>query len=208
LTDGSIAVSAGDSQSLSAFTQLQSQLKANELEIANRKAEIKKIENDIDSYQQRLNLAPAREQELASITRDHEQSRLNYESLLAKKNQSAMATNLEKRQQGEQFRMIDPPSLPQKPYFPNRLFFSLGGLALGLALGIAILLAMEFVSPRVYGELELQAIVPTALLITIPPMPTPVESRRTVMYRTLEVATATILLAAIPAITFFIYRKG
>jgi polysaccharide chain length determinant protein (PEP-CTERM system associated) len=208
LTDGSIAVSAGDSQSLSAFTQLQSQLKANELEIANRKAEIKKIENDIDSYQQRLNLAPAREQELASITRDHEQSRLNYESLLAKKNQSAMATNLEKRQQGEQFRMIDPPSLPQKPYFPNRLFFSLGGLALGLALGVAILLAMEFVSPRVYGELELQAIVPTALLITIPPMPTAVESRRTVMYRTLEVATATILLVAIPAVTFFIYRKG
>jgi succinoglycan biosynthesis transport protein ExoP len=208
VTDAPSTLSAGDPQSLSAFTQLQSQLKANEFEIANRKSEIKKIENDIDSYQQRLNLAPAREQELASITRDHEQSRLNYESLLAKKNQSAMATNLEKRQQGEQFRMIDPPSLPQKPYFPNRLFFSLGGLALGLALGIAILLTMEFVSPRVYGELELQAIVPTPLLITIPPMPTAFESRRKVMYTTLEVATATVIMVTIPAVTFFIYRKG
>jgi polysaccharide biosynthesis transport protein len=208
LTDVPSSLSTGDSQSASAFAQLQSQLKANEFEIANRKAEIKKIENDIDSYQQRLNLAPAREQELASITRDHEQSRLNYESLLAKKNQSAMATNLEKRQQGEQFRMIDPPSLPQKPYFPNRLFFSLGGLALGVALGIAILLAMEFVSPRVYGELELQTILPTPLLITIPPMLTPVESRRKGMYRAVEVATATLITVAIPAVTFFIYRKG
>jgi|tagenome__1003787_1003787.scaffolds.fasta_scaffold20977874_2 succinoglycan biosynthesis transport protein ExoP len=208
LTDAPTTLSAGDSQSLSAFTQLQSQLKANEFEIANRKAEINKVEKDIDSYQQRLNLAPAREQELASITRDHEQSRLNYESLLAKKNQSAMATNLEKRQQGEQFRMIDPPSLPQKPYFPNRLFFSLGGLALGLALGIAILLTMEFLSPRVYGELELQAIVPTPFLITIPPMLTGLESRRKVMYRTLEAATATVLVVAVPAVTFLIYRKG
>jgi hypothetical protein len=119
-----------------------------------------------------------------------------------------MATNLEKRQQGEQFRMIDPPSLPQKPYFPNRLFFSLGGLAMGLALGIAILLAMEFVSPRVYGEVELQALVPTPLLITIPPMPTPGESRRKVMYRAFEVVTATIMMIAIPAVTFLIYRKG
>jgi polysaccharide biosynthesis transport protein len=208
VADARSTLSAGDSQALSAFTQLQSQLKGNEFELANRKAEIKKIENDIDSYQQRLNLAPAREQELTSITRDHEQSRLNFESLLAKKNQSAMATNLEKRQQGEQFRMIDPPSLPQKPYFPNRLFFSLSGLALGLALGIAILLTMELLSPRVYGELELQAIVPTPFLVTIPPMLTPVESRRKVIYRAFEVATATVMIIAIPAVTFFIYRKG
>jgi hypothetical protein len=119
-----------------------------------------------------------------------------------------MATNLEKRQQGEQFRMIDPPSLPQKPYFPNRLFFSLGGLAIGLALGIAILVTMEFVSPRVYGELELQAIVPTPLLVTIPTLATPVESRRTLMYRVLEAATAAIMITVIPAVTYFIYRKG
>jgi hypothetical protein len=67
---------------------------------------------------------------------------------------------------------------------------------------------MEFVSPRVYGELELQAIVPTPLLITIPPMPTAFESRRKVMYTTLEVATATVIMVTIPAVTFFIYRKG
>ena len=43
------------------------------------------------------------------------------DSLLAKKNDSEMATNLERRQQGEHFRILDPPSLPVKPYFPNRL---------------------------------------------------------------------------------------
>ncbi len=76
-----------------------------------------------------------REQQLADITRDYDQSRANYDSLLAKKNQSEMATNLEKRQQGEHFRVVDAPNLPIKPYSPNRLKLSLMGLFAGLALG-------------------------------------------------------------------------
>jgi len=198
----------GDPQSRSAMVQVESQLKANELDIANRKTEIKRLENDIDSYQQRLNLAPAREQELAAITRDHEQSRTNYESLLAKRNSSEMATNLEKRQQGEQFRMIDPPSLPQRPYFPDRLLFCLGGLAFGLALGLGSIVLMEFANPRLFGEDELSAIVTTPILITIPPVPTPAENRKRLRLHALELVTAIVMLIAIPAVTLLIYRKG
>src|SRR5262249_14519334 len=105
----------------SSFAQLESQLKANELEIANRKQEVKTLESEIEQYQSRLNLTPIREQQLADVSRNHEQSRANYESLLAKRLQSGMATDLAKRQEGAQFSIIDPPSLPQKPYWPNRL---------------------------------------------------------------------------------------
>ena len=198
----------GDPQMISAIVQVQSQLKANELDIANRKAELRKLDADIESYQQRLNLAPAREQELAAITRDHEQSRANYDSLLGKRNQSAMATNLEKRQQGEQFRMIDPPSLPQKPYFPNRLYFCLGGLAFGLALGLAIVVISEVVSPRLYSEEELSAIVEAPIFVTIPPLPTPAENLKRLRYRALEWVVATAMLIVIPTVSFLIYRKG
>ena len=65
----------GDTQAMPAALQIASQLKAVEFDIANHKAEMKRIETEINSYQARLNLAPAREQELAAITRDHEQSR-------------------------------------------------------------------------------------------------------------------------------------
>ena len=41
--------------------------------------------------------------------------------LLKKKNDSAMATSMELLQQGERFRVIDPPSLPLKPSFPESL---------------------------------------------------------------------------------------
>jgi uncharacterized protein involved in exopolysaccharide biosynthesis len=208
LPDTALSSGPRNLQSMSPIMQVESQLKANEFEIASHKADIKNVQVEIDSYQQRLNLAPTREQELAAITRDHEQSRQNYDSLLAKKNQSKMATNLERRQQGEQFHMIDPPSLAQKPYFPNRLLFSLGGLGFGAALGLALVVLMEIASPRIYQESELRAVIQAPLLISIPTLPTPNDMRRKLHIRILEFAAATFMLITIPAVTLLIYYKG
>ena len=66
----------------------------------------------MDDYQARLNQEPVREQQLSDLTRGYEQSKANYDDLLKKKNESAMATSMELLQQGERFRVIDPPSLP------------------------------------------------------------------------------------------------
>ena len=200
--------SLSSTQAMSPVMQVESQLKANELDIANRNTEIQRLEKEIDSYQQRLNVMPAREQELAAITRDHQQSRANYDSLLAKKNQSEMATNLERRQQGEQFRMIDPPSLPQKAYFPNRLQFSLGGLALGLALGIGLVLLSEMLNPKIYAQEDLNSVISGPSVIAIPSLPTPNEQRRSTRLRILETGVATAMLLVIPVVTFLVYRKG
>src|SRR5262249_39165534 len=143
-------------QQISPIAQLESQLKANELEITNRKQEVKALENQIEQYQARLNLTPIREQQLTDVARNHEQSRANYESLLAKKLQSGMATDLAKRQQGEQFSVIDPPSLPQRAYWPNPLEFSLAGLAGGLILSLAWVILKEAADPRVRNEDDMQ----------------------------------------------------
>jgi protein tyrosine kinase modulator len=207
----STAVSNADPDDLrasAAMLQTQSQLKAVDFEIANRKSEIKSIEAEIETYQKKLNLAPAREQELAAITRDHEQSRAYYESLLAKKNQSEMATNLEKRQQGEQFRMIDPPSLPQKPYFPNRLLFSIGGLAFGIVLGLGNVVTRELLSGRIYGEDELSTIVKSPNVVLIPSVLTPGETRARSRSTLIDAAIATAIALAIPATTLILYYKA
>lgn len=195
-------------QAISPVAQLEGQLKANELEIANRKQEIKNLEAEIEQYQARLNLTPVREQQLAAVARNHEQSQTNYESLLAKKLQSEMATNLEKRQQGEQFRIIDPPSLPQKPYWPNRLLFSLGGLALGAALGFASSVAKEMTEARIYSEDELQEVSSVPVLVTIPALPTNNEQLHQLRIRKLEMAFALVMIVIIPALTLLVNFKG
>ena len=89
----------------------------------------------VADYQARLNQEPVREQQLADLTRGYEQSKANYDELLKKKNESAMATSMELLQQGERFRIIDPPSLPLKPDFPNRLKFCVIGLGVGSGAG-------------------------------------------------------------------------
>ena len=154
---------------------LESQLKANRIEIANRQAEIKDLQAKIYEYQGRLNRAPVMEQQFADITRDYEQSKANYDSLLAKKNQSEMATDLEKTQQGEHFRMLDPPNLPLKPYKPNRLQLCGLGLLAGLVLGGATAAGAEVIGGKVYTEREIKKIVPFEVVAEIPRLDTPAE---------------------------------
>ena len=199
---------SGDPQTTSAMAQVQSQLRANELEIANRKSEIQKLDGQIEAYQQRLNLTPEREQELAGITRDHEQSLSDYQSLLARRNQSEIATNLEKRQQGEQFRMIDPPSLPQKPYWPNRVLVCLSGLAFGIGLGLALVGVLEIANPRIYREEELRELMAVPVLITLPALPGAAELRRRKLHRVLEAVAVAIIFAVMPLVSLLIYYKG
>lgn len=200
--------SLSDLQAISPMLQIDGQIKSNQLEIANRKQEMRRLEAEIEAYQARLNLTPVREQQLAAITRDHEQSRTNYESLLNKKMQSQMATNLEKRQQGEQFRIIDPPNFPQKPYFPDRFKFSLLGLMAGLALALGLTAAVELNDNRIHSEEDLLNVTPVPILVSIPELQTPGQQEKQLWHHRLEAATALLLMALIPAITLATYYKG
>jgi capsular polysaccharide biosynthesis protein len=113
-------------------------------------------------------MAPVMEQQFADITRDYDQSKTDYEALLAKKNQSEMSTDLEKTQQGEHFRMIDPPNLPVRPYKPNRLMLCGAGLAVGLVLGGGFVFGQEKLSGKVYSEREIKKLVPFDVIGEIP----------------------------------------
>lgn len=198
---GEAAERRSSPRAIPALTQLQSQFKANELEITNRKQEIAAVEKQIAQYQARLNLTPIREQQLEEVTRNHDQSRTYYESLLAKKLQSEMATDLSKRQEAEQFRTIDPPTLPQKPYSPNQLKFSAAGLFLGLLVGLVALALKETIDGRIYGEDDLSRWVTVAVIATVPPLPTSTEQKHNAQRRRVEIAVASALVMLVPLLT-------
>jgi len=158
--------------------QLQSQLQANQTEVGSRERAIASLQARINEYQERLNAQPATEQQLAELTRGYEQSKVNYDELLKKKNQSAMATSMEQMQQGERFTMLDPPSLPFKPDFPNRLKFCVLGLAFGFGLGLALMVGLEFFEDRLHGEKEIKAMLPAPVLAEIPEIQTELDEQR------------------------------
>jgi polysaccharide chain length determinant protein (PEP-CTERM system associated) len=179
--------------STSPMMQIQSQLKANGLEIQNYQQHEKKIESDIAAYQARLNLTPETEQELADISRGYEESKSNYNSLLQKQNQSQLATSLEQNQQGEQFRILDPPSLPARPSAPNHLLISIAGLMLGFALGAGLAAFLEMTNVRVRQEKDLEDAIPLQVLIGIPHLDAPGESRSRVLFRRIELVAVMVM---------------
>jgi polysaccharide biosynthesis transport protein len=167
----------GDSES-GPLVQLQGQLQANQAEIANRERAMAGLEARINEYQGRLNAQPGIEQQLAEINRGYEQSKANYDDLLKKKNQSAMATSMERMQQGERFTMLDPPSVPTRPDFPNRLKFCGMGILFGIALGSLVVFLFEFLDDRLHGEKEIKALLSMQVMSEIPEVQGPLDLQR------------------------------
>jgi len=186
--------------------EVESQLKANKVEIENRQRAIQDLQKRIGDYQARLNMTPVREQQMAELTRKYEQSRKSYEQLQAKLDQSGMATELEKQNQGAQFRVLDPPNLPQKPYSPNRLKLDLIGLVGGLMVGMVVLAGTEIVDDRIHSKEELAKIVSAPVLSEIPPLTTPAEEVQRVRAEWLQrgaLSVMAVLVAAGFASTYF-----
>jgi uncharacterized protein involved in exopolysaccharide biosynthesis len=160
--------------------QLRAQIRAMDQGIAQKKRDQAAIQGQLHVYQERVASSPAVEEEYKSITRDNQTAQTFYDSLLAKMNDSKMATDLERRQQGEQFRVMDEPNLPESPSSPKRPVFVGGGLAAGLALGLLIVGLLEYLDTAVRSERDIWAFtkLPTLGVIGFNGEPGVVKSKR------------------------------
>ena len=178
-SEGKPTAAADDSQLSGPALQIKGELQSNQLEIENRENGINQLKARIGEYQSRLNSEPLTEQQLADLSRGYDQSKANYDDLLKKRDESEMATNMEQMQQGERFTMLDPPNLPPKPYFPNRLKLCAIGFALGLALGLLVAGGLEFMDDRMHSGKEIKAMLPVAVISEIPEVVTASDRQNT-----------------------------
>jgi uncharacterized protein involved in exopolysaccharide biosynthesis len=195
-------------QAMTPVMQIQSQLKANKMEIQSREAQIAKLEAKVNQYQARLNATPGRQQELSDIMRNYDESKKNYDTLLGKTMSSQLATSLTRQQQGDQFRIIDPPSLPEKSSFPDRFKFSLAGLGLGLALAFVFGVGSEFLDDRIRSEQDLLGAAPLPVLAEIPPLPTEREIAAQRWKPWIAVVAAVLIAIIIPTGIWYAYFWG
>jgi polysaccharide chain length determinant protein (PEP-CTERM system associated) len=137
--------------------QLRAQLRSLEQGIAAKRHEQGMIQNQVRLYQDRISSSPQVQEEYKNITRDYQTAQAFYDDLLKKMNQSKMATDLERRQQGEQFSVMDQPNLPDSPMFPKRGVFVGAGFMGGLILGIIFVAWKEYRDTALRSERDVWA---------------------------------------------------
>ncbi|PYR76538.1 MAG: hypothetical protein DMF86_11890 [Acidobacteria bacterium] len=137
-------------------------------EIAARQNDQQRVRTEMALYQSRLDAAPIREAEMTELTRDYDTIQQIYRGLLAKREDSKVAANLEQRQVGEQFRVLDPARVPERPFSPDRMKLNLMGIAFGLVLGLASVAAIEYFDTSLKTEDDVRTVLSLPVIATIP----------------------------------------
>jgi uncharacterized protein involved in exopolysaccharide biosynthesis len=126
------------------------------------------LRDSITLYQKRLENIPMRGIELTKVTRTYDITLRKYQDLLAKGLESQLSENLEKKQKGEQFQVIDPANLPLSPFKPNRPFIMFGGLAVGILGGLAAAFLWDLLDRSFRNSDDLAGFIDLPILATIP----------------------------------------
>jgi len=183
---------------------LMTQLDQATVEAKTSAEEIRGINGQIAFYTRRLENTPKHEQELAILTRDYDTSKELFKSLLTKRGEADMASELELRQKGENFRVIEPARLPERPAGPNRFRLLLVGLALALgASGAAVVLA-EQVDTSFRRVDEIRSTLPLPVLSAIPRITTEQDRVRTLRQRRWATAAVGFGLVVVAGTSFVI----
>jgi polysaccharide chain length determinant protein (PEP-CTERM system associated) len=146
-------------------------------QLAEKDKNERRVRDQIASYQSRVEAAPTRESEMTEMTRDYETLQGLYRSLLEKKEESKIAANLERRQIGEQFKLLDPARIGERPFSPNRLRLNAIGMGIGLLLGLALVALWEYRDKSFKTDEEITRVLSLPVLAVVPVMMTPAEQR-------------------------------
>jgi polysaccharide chain length determinant protein (PEP-CTERM system associated) len=184
-------------QRRSRIKSLQLELESLTRQIAAQQAQERQLRGVAASYQARLEMVPARETELSELTRDYTTLKEIYADLLQKNEESKVAANLERRQIGEQFKLLDPARVPERPFSPNRPMINLSGAGFGLFLGLALVLFMEYRDTSFKTEDDINRLLGLPVLARIPAMITKGDQQKRQRRRLItSTATAVLVLGA------------
>jgi succinoglycan biosynthesis transport protein ExoP len=138
------------------------------VEVSSVKDRRQRLAEHIREFELRVEQTPAREQDVMILMRDYENRQKNYQALLDKRLNAHVAENLEKRQKGEQFRVLDPANLPQTLDKPNRLLIMVLGLVGGCGLGVGLAIGLDRVNPTFKRREEVEMLPGMRVLAAIP----------------------------------------
>ena len=173
-----VAISPAEQARQKRISELKAEIEVIDRQLAAGEKEEARLKAVIAQYSERVAAAPTRESQLVELTRDYEVLKKSYDSLLGKRQDSQLAANLERRQIGEQFRILDPASFPSKPADQmKRMGFTFAGAIVGLLLGLGLGALLELRDSSFSTSAEVERVLDLPVLALVPEMSTRSEQR-------------------------------
>jgi polysaccharide chain length determinant protein (PEP-CTERM system associated) len=159
------------------YNEIKDRLITTEKEIERLKEEDARVKAQMTKYGERVEKTFARELEITNLTRDYQNAKETYQSLLRKSQEAQQAENLERRQKGEQFKIIDPARIPGKPFKPDIPKILLIGLLLGMGCGFGMAFLREQMDRSFRDAEDLEATFGLKVLANIPKIENKIEKK-------------------------------
>ena len=139
-------------------------------ELKDKEEQDRALHDRITEYQAKVDAVPKHESEMVELTRDYTTLQATYAGLLSKREDSKIAANLERRNIGEQFKVVDPARVPEHPFLPHRPLIVLTGAAGGIGFGVMLIVLLEYRDSSLGSESDVVRVLSLPVLAMVPMM--------------------------------------
>jgi uncharacterized protein involved in exopolysaccharide biosynthesis len=168
---GSAAAPAGqriDFESASAISRVQSALQAKDMELEDMARRLRDTQVKIREANAQIQASPVAQQEYIQLVRQRTGAQERFNDLSTKTQMSAMATEVESRQQGETLEILEQPVMPTEPFSPKREIIIIAGLIVGIGIGVGMASAREIKDTSLKNLKDVRAYTKLTVLGSIP----------------------------------------
>ena len=184
--------------------EMRAEIESLDRQVVFKEGEERRLRGEIGKYQAFLEAVPGIESEWVALTRDYDTLQATYRELLTKSENSKMSASLERRQIGEQFRVLDPPRVALKPHSPNRIKINAMGAMAGLGLGVLLIGLTVYRDSTMRSEADVLGAIDLPVLSALPLVVTTADSRRRRLSLVMESVAVVIICAATGALVWYL----
>jgi hypothetical protein len=139
-----------------------------EAQVESALTEIERLQENQYIIQNRIDATPRVAEQLEALEREYAQLHLSLNDFSQRRTEAMVQANLERRQLGEKFRILEAAFPPIEVSWPNRWVMIPMGLVVGLALGLGLAVVLEVVDSSFHSESEVQSVLDVPVLASIP----------------------------------------
>jgi polysaccharide chain length determinant protein (PEP-CTERM system associated) len=152
------------------FAQLtvEAELERAALRVTATREKIARLEREIEKAQMRADKTPLVAEKLDALERQWKQLSLNVSDFENRRVRASVQANLERRQLGEQFRILEPAFRPREPSAPNRLLILGIGVFLAIVMGLGVGVGLEAIDSTLHRARDVQDSLSVPVLASIP----------------------------------------